>query len=666
MRKAKFIPGLAGKAALLLTGIWCSVPNRAGADAMDWLPAPDDSSTMIIASDAHGDILGDWLLHPRYVLPGSAANWLGPVKRVIPAHHHACDHDPKSFMGHLPTQRLCHLIAPKHLPSESFSLEFWINDHVSEAIAMRLSARAPEPHVGSAWSLSYDSRGYSYRRIIFNLKTADQPEGHAIPFSSTGKKDGFLEYWRHVVAIYDGHEARLYVNGRLQGQSNLPGGELLYLGDAHLELAGYFAREPYMELANLIRHLRVYRKPLTEEEISRNFSAFRRHVEEGIVFPGTFHFNAGPYISFVDQTSAGIVWETDRPSRSTVSWGKDFPLTESVEVSDEPRRIQRVRLTGLEADTPYFYSIASRDEDNCTIDTGLLTFKTACREGQPFRFAVIGDTETRPHINQRLGRLIWDERPSFVMNLGDLTDGGKEPEKFQWNYEYFVGVTPLASRVPFFTVPGNGEGDLYWYNRYHVLPEDRTPYRFRFGDAEFFMMDSNQRKNEFAPGGRQYVWLEQALRASKAKWRFVAFHHAPYTSEADDYGDSWKGVSQLGDLDVRRLVPVFEQHGVDMVMFGHLHLYERTWPIRDGQVRRDGVVYLLCGGGGGNLEEFAPNPAFFTTKTHRGHHYCTIELFHDQLMLRMYDLDGDLRDQATMTDRPSRVITHRGEPKPAG
>jgi hypothetical protein len=232
--------------------------------------------------------------------------------------------------------------------------------------------------------------------------------------------------------------------------------------------------------------------------------------------------------------------------------------------------------------------------------------------------------------------------------LGDLTDGGTQNHKHQWNLEYFAGVAGLASRIPFFPVPGNGEGDLYWYKRYHSLPGDEAPYAFRYGNAEFFMLDSNRKKREFPPGGRQYLWLEQRLKASTATWKFVCFHHAPYTSDEDDYGNAWASVSTKGDMEIRPIVPLFEKYQVDIVMFGHMHIYERSRPIQENRVTEEGVVYLLAGGAGGNLEDFAPNPVVFSNKAYRGHHYCMIDIHGDELELRMHDLDGDIRDMARL------------------
>jgi hypothetical protein len=97
-------------------------------------------------------------------------------------------------------------------------------------------------------------------------------------------------------------------------------------------------------------------------------------------------------------------------------------------------------------------------------------------------------------------------------------------------------------------------------------------------------------------------------------------------------------------VDVRKIVPLYEKYRVDMVLFGHLHTYNRSWPIKAGKLSPEGIIYLQSGGAGGNLEDFAPTRAWFSAKTFRGHHYCTISIHSGQLSLKMYDLNGSLRD----------------------
>jgi len=158
------------------------------------------------------------------------------------------------------------------------------------------------------------------------------------------------------------------------------------------------------------------------------------------------------------------------------------------------------------------------------------------------------------------------------------------------------------------------------------------------------MLNSNKR-DEFAPGAKQYVWLEEKLKASTAKWKFVAHHHAPYSADEDDYGNSWEGPTDLGDKKIREIVPLYEKYGVDMVFFGHLHTYQRTMPIEANKVsEQNGVIYIQAGGAGGNLEDFAPTRAWFSAKTYRGHHYCTVAVNGSSLSFKMYDTEGRLKD----------------------
>ena len=72
-------------------------------------------------------------------------------------------------------------------------------------------------------------------------------------------------------------------------------------------------------------------------------------------------------------------------------------------------------------------------------------------------------------------------------------------------------------------------------------------------------------------------------------------HKPPYSSDEDDYGDTAETRSIYGDINARRLVPLYEKHGVDIVWSGHIHSYERTWPLKDGKPvdQGKGVVYMV-------------------------------------------------------------------------
>ena len=541
------------------------------------------------AADA-AEPLAAWQFVPEYWLPGHAKNQPGPR---VPAPEGdfplvMVDSMPMRFRGDLPTQRLLNLAPLDTLPKARFSVEAWLCHHVNQPVGAVIAFKGRTPGSPVSWALGFHAWESSF--------TLHGQDGSSIQLSSKMKRwGGFKERWIHLVAAYDGKQVTLFVNGEAVGEASMSAAEIAWPADGELELAAYMQNEPHMQWSNLVHAVRLYNEPLDLPTVQAQFKAFQDPVEQGQIYPDLFHYTAGPYLNFVTQTSINVVWETDRPATALIEWGKTDQLGHSLQLS-KTQRLQEATLEGLLPNTPYFYRVRSTTEEGYSMESGLLTFKTAVRESEPFRFAVIGDTESRPHVNDRLCKLIWGERPNFLVNLGDLTDGGKAPHRYEWTHEYFVGMTQLVSRVPVFAVPGNGEGDLVWYKHYHRYPDPEGFYKFRFGDAEFFMLDSNQREKEFAPGGRQYVWLEKQLQDSDAKWKFACHHHATYTGEENDYGDTWSGASNFGDPAVRQIVPLYEKYGVDMVMFGHLHLYERSLPIRDGQVDfQAGTIHLLGG-----------------------------------------------------------------------
>jgi hypothetical protein len=596
-----------------------------------------------------------WTLVPDTTLGGRASNQIPPRPQqpatpMVPVRSVDA---PVLLYGEPPTDRRLDLLDGRHLGPAGFSLELWILDHVNQPVGTMLIGR-PADRSEPAWTLSYHEDKARF-------ETA-RPGQTPLVAEALDLPRGWKRYWRHIVAVSDGTALRLYHNSLLVSEVAIaddaaaPGGlaEIDPGGLAEIELAGYFGHEPAMGLEHLVKSLAIFDRPISQGEVAELFASHQNAVEEGWLLPGVFHFNAGPYLHMATPAGINIVWESDRPATAVIEFGRTADMDQRRTIAT-PSRIQEITIDGLEPDTPYFYRVsATNAADGSTTDSGVLTFKTAARPGSPVRFAVMGDPEARPHINARIARLIWNERPDFMLQVGDLTDGGQQTEKFQWNLEYFLGMGALNSRVPTFPVPGNGESDLHWYSRYHKLPSPDPRegyYTFVYGDVQFFMLDSNRAGADFAPGGTQFEWLRNELERSTAKWKIAAHHHPTYSSDEDDYGDTWKGQSNLGDTNVRRIVDLYERHGVDAVFFGHLHTYERSLPLLGGQPGTRGVVHIQAGGGGGNLEDFAPTPTWFSAKTHRGHHFVMCSVHEDTLEIRMYGVDGQMLDISTIRKR---------------
>jgi predicted phosphodiesterase len=349
-------------------------------------------------------------------------------------------------------------------------------------------------------------------------------------------------------------------------------------------------------------------------------------------------FVIAPYLQYPTQTSITVMWETPGPGTSVVEYGLSVSEMKRVEGAKDAT-IHEVRLDGLGPETRYVYRVSSTLADGTTIAGAVLQFMTAVKADSAFSFAVVGDTQKNPRMTAKVAKVMYDRRPHFVVHCGDVVDSG--PDKAEWVHELFAPCAELFARCPVFPTIGNHEKDHAWYYRYFSLPDPEYRYRYRYGNADFFVVDSNR---SLRPESEQYGWLEDQLGRSDATWKFVYHHHPAWTSDADDYGDTLTGPGTFGDPNVRGLVKLYEKHKVDVVFNGHIHLYERTWPIRDGKVDPRGVVYVTSGGGGGKLEEAGPLPTWFKAQLRVDFHCCYVNVHGRRLSFQAFDHNGQLFD----------------------
>ncbi|MCB0632397.1 MAG: metallophosphoesterase [Saprospiraceae bacterium] len=371
-------------------------------------------------------------------------------------------------------------------------------------------------------------------------------------------------------------------------------------------------------------------------------------------------FLVKPYLQYSTQSGMSVLWETTMPASTFVRYGvAAFNVDEAplpMIVSDPKLQLMHeVRMEDLKPETNYFWQTISVNEAGDSLISELYSFKTAVNDSSAYAFALVGDTQSNsktPWGWSVIAQKVWEERPNFVVHAGDVVDWG--PDKSDWTGEFFAGGQALMSRIPVFTVLGNHEGDADYYYQYMANPTPEYRYTFKYGNAEFFMIDTNRDVQE---GSDQYNWLEQALARSTATWKFAIHHHPPYSSEKDDHGDTYKEASTMG-THARNLVPLYEKYGVDFSLFGHTHVYERTWPLKNNRInQKEGVVYINSGGAGGGLETFAPTRNWFTLELQEGHHYCLFNIFENTLIFKAVDHEGRIFDSFQMTKSADRNAT---------
>lgn len=359
-------------------------------------------------------------------------------------------------------------------------------------------------------------------------------------------------------------------------------------------------------------------------------------------------FVVKPYLQWSTQTQMTVKWETSAPTNGFVEYGKAVFDAKSPSLSQKAKGkdnvlLQTVNLSGLEPETEYFYRAVSVSTTGDTLRSPIYPFKTAVRADSPFAFAVFSDTQgvPNPTVWGEIAKIAEKERPNFAIHSGDQVDNGHD--RSNWVGQFFPQGQQFMSKYAMFAVPGNHENDAPNYHNYLGHPEGLRCYSFVYGNTEFFMFDSNQDVSE---GSEIYKKLEADLAKSTAKWKIVSHHHPVYSSDDDDYGNTRVAKSTLGSPKLAHLAPLYEKYNVDIVFYGHVHTYERTWPLRNNKVDlENGTIYMTLGGCGGGLERPSSWRSWFTNKLFLDHHYGYVRIVNGELHFQGIDVRGNVFDQ---------------------
>jgi len=186
---------------------------------------------------------------------------------------------------------------------------------------------------------------------------------------------------------------------------------------------------------------------------------------------------------------------------------------------------------------------------------------------------------------------------SFPGVMEDADDGDGEVE-LVWDL-WEKQVEPLAANIPYLTGVGNHErfyNFSAYFNRFrNPAPWGGDPahlenavwwFGLDYGLVHFTFMST---EHPYQPGSPQYQWLEQdfaAVNRSRTPWLVLTGHRPMYNSDKNEKDSHWPGA------DFQRSVePLMLKYNVDMYVSGHMHMYERVHPVRNGTVVQTGNVY---------------------------------------------------------------------------
>lgn len=586
------------------------------------------------------DPVAHWNFNSRSLVDGKLKARLGPDAKVSGSVKPVGDSEGESLSLSEDSQLLIgksYLDHKKYLPQQSLTVSTWVAVNQSRDWGGIVGVVQDNGDEEQGWIV-----GYNKRRFYFALASKGADDGNGNMTYLESKTPYELGKLYHVVAVYDGTLMQIFVNGELAGESKSQSGDILYPKSAPFYLGKYIDSNENHPHIGRIREISIYdraAKPAWAKHEFEHQSKLASLPPVGAK-PVEFKFAVEPYLQFATQTEMTVMCQTTRAATSTVYFGEDAKVTSKVSGA-KGRFIHEVKLSKLKPETQYFYRVETVDLEGKSISSNVYTFQTASKKETPFAFAIISDTQSNPAVSGKVAELAWAQRPNFLLHPGDLVGTGTNDD--HWTKQFFPSMHPLISRVPFYPVLGNHEVNARNYYDYVSLPDPEYYYEFQYGNAHFFMIDSNKKVD---PDTEQYKWLDSALSKSTATWKFVCHHHPPYSSDENDYGNLWKSnKSTRGDLRVRQLSKLYDKYNVDIVWNGHIHSYERTWPLRAEKVaKKKGTVYMVTGGGGGGLETAGPFRPFFQNNVKRGHHYCMVAINQGTLEFKAFDLEGRLFD----------------------
>lgn len=411
----------------------------------------------------------------------------------------------------------------------------------------------------------------------------------------------------------------------------------------------------------------------------------------------------GPYLQAATDTSIHIRWRTDAAETGRVQWGAaagnlPFSKTETVPVNDH-----EIILTGLTANTKYWYSIGSGP----TVLQGDAAnyFQTLPVKGAKglLRIGVIGDCGNNS-VNQMAVR---DQMQAYLgpsyMNawllLGDNAYLYGLDDEYQSAF-FNIYKDRLLKQSPLYPSPGNHDySDNPAYQDNHLVPyyqnfsmpvngeagglpsNNQAYYSYNIGNVHFLSLDAFGKEDNasrlYDTVGKQVQWIKQDLAANQNRdWVIAYWHHPPFSL------GSRNGETEADMTAIRtNFIRILERYGVDLVLCGHSHDYERTKlqkgfygyeaefnaavhnlssssALYDGSANacpyvkdstNAGTVYVVAGSGGqlGGTQPGYPHDAMFYADASVGG-AVMLEIEDNRLDAKWICSDGVIRDKFTM------------------
>jgi hypothetical protein len=478
--------------------------------------------------------------------------------------------------------------------------------------------QAPGPQTlvptGATWKYldNGSNQGTAWRGVAFNdsawasgpaqLGYGDGDEARVVSYGPNSSNKYITTYFRHsfnvsnpagltslTLRVLRDDGAVVYLNGTEVFRSNMPSGTIGYATLASTALGGadettfvQASVNPALLLTGTnVLAVEVHQSGGTSSDLSFDLQLTGSNVVA---------VTRGPYLQMGTPSSIVLQWRTNAATESRVRYGTDpanlvFFVDDPISTTEH-----RVTLSNLLSNTTYYYSVGTTTS---TLVGGDLNhfFVTSPAPGtsKPTRIWVLGDSGTADSnaaaVRNAYLNFTGARHTDLWLMLGDNayengTDAEYQAAVFNI-YPSFLrqsvlwptignhdtaGSTNPPPTLPYhsiFTLPTNGEAG-------GVASGTEDYYSFDYGNIHFVCLDSMT--SDRSPNGAMLTWLTNDLAANTKDWIIAFWHHPPYSKGSHD-SDTAIELREMRE----NALPILEAYGVDLVMAGHSHSYERSF-----------------------------------------------------------------------------------------
>ncbi|HKQ47852.1 MAG TPA: metallophosphoesterase [Phycisphaerae bacterium] len=413
-----------------------------------------------------------------------------------------------------------------------------------------------------------------------------------------------------------------------------------------------------------------------------------------------------PYLQRGTPTSMTICWRTNIASDSIVHYGSNPAMLDQTASSGASVTDHIVTINDLSPATTYYYDVGSTAEVLVGGDADHY-FVTSPSAGQPtaFKVWIVGDSGTgdanQAAVRDAMLAATGATPPDLYVHVGDIAYNSGTDQEFTDNF--YAPYEAILRHTVCWPTLGNHEGASSdsqtqsgpYYEGY-VLPAaaeagglasgTEAYYSFNYANAHFICLDSHDTPR--TPGSAMLTWLAADLAATDQHWIIAFWHHPPYSKGSHDSDDPFDSSGRLVEMR-ENVLPILEAGGVDLVLAGHSHIYERSYLVDgaydtpttaaghivdagDGRLTGDGAylkpyglaahegaVYVVAGHGGASLGGTGGHVLMYFDELAFGS--CLLTIDGNHLSLQNLRYDGAITDTFDLIKPPPGDIDADGD-----